>query len=179
LPVTSLDLKGSLVNGNTLLTWNTKSEINNKGFEVQKSADANTFANIGFVNGNGTTNAAHNYYFTDNTVTGSLNYYRLQQIDLNGHFSYSNIITITKANADTVSVRQNPFQSQLSFVLNGSNIAGNVSINVFDAAGKEVYSSAQPAQNVINISGANWPAGIYIASAIWNNKRYTFKVIKK
>jgi hypothetical protein len=179
LPVTLLNFSGSLINSNSLLIWKTASEINNKGFEVQKSPDGNLFTNIGFVNGNGTTTTAHNYSFTDYAVTKPLNYYRLQLIDLNGNITYSNIITITKDNSDNiVSVQQNPFASQLNFML-GGNLTGNVSINVFDITGRQVYKSVQPVQGMISIPGGDWPAGVYIATAIWNNKRYTFKVIKK
>jgi len=178
LPVSMLDLTGSLVKGNGLLNWKTSTEINNKGFEVQKSTDGRTFTNIGFVNGNGTTNVPHNYSFTDNFVLQPMNYYRLQQMDNDGHTAYSNTITIAKNNiSNTVLVQQNPFVSKLNLIIGGT-LSGNVEIRIFDIAGRQVYATNQPAQNIISINGANWPAGTYIATAIWNNKLYTFKVIK-
>ena len=47
------------------LTWSTATEVNNKGFEIEKSSDGQSFAGIGFVGGNGTSSLVSNYRFTD------------------------------------------------------------------------------------------------------------------
>ncbi|MFS8083447.1 MAG: hypothetical protein ACMG51_08350, partial [Ginsengibacter sp.] len=94
LPVTITNFDGVLQNGNALLTWSTATEINNKGFELQKSMDGQTFTDIGFMAGHGNSSQVHNYSYTDEKVLSGSNYYRLKQIDMDGRFTYSSIIKL-------------------------------------------------------------------------------------
>lgn len=68
------------------LIWQTASETNNYGFEVQKEITPGKFMTIGFVKGNGTTLAMTKYSFVDKTAVKGKNVYRLKQIDLNNSF---------------------------------------------------------------------------------------------
>jgi agmatine deiminase len=74
------------------LTWITASELNNKGFEIQRSSSASSareWETLAFVPGRGTTTEFSYYNYDDNTVTAGKYSYRLKQIDYNGTFSYS------------------------------------------------------------------------------------------
>ncbi|HAP35443.1 MAG TPA: hypothetical protein DCQ28_05680, partial [Bacteroidetes bacterium] len=78
---------------NVELKWNTATEVNNYGFEIEKKRMKDELGNmnwekIGFVEGNGTTNAPKNYSFTDKSAAGKISY-RLKQIDRDGKFEYS------------------------------------------------------------------------------------------
>ncbi|MFC2094695.1 hypothetical protein ACFLSH_03600, partial [Bacteroidota bacterium] len=73
------------------LNWTTATEVNNQGFEVQRSTN-NQFTTIGFVNGSGTTTEIHNYSFTDSDVRTGTYYYRLKQVDYNGEYAYSDVV---------------------------------------------------------------------------------------
>ena len=73
------------------LEWVTLSEMNNYGFEVQKSAhQLSNFQTVtnGFVPGHGTTLEPQHYSFTDSTAGSGVWWYRLKQIDLDGTTSY-------------------------------------------------------------------------------------------
>ncbi len=94
LPVTYLNFNGVLQNNEAILTWSTATEINNKGFFVERRSDAQTFTDIGFVQGNGTSVSVNNYTFSDAKLISGNNYYRLKQIDLDGNFSYSPVIKL-------------------------------------------------------------------------------------
>lgn len=96
LPVTLLFFKGeNRGNKYSHLTWETALEINNSGFVVERSLDAVKFNYIGWAEGNGNSTVLNSYYFDDfNIEPGKTYYYRLKQVDFDGNFEYSNIISI-------------------------------------------------------------------------------------
>ena len=98
LPVQLASFSASVVNTNLVrLDWMTASEINNYGFEVQKSSDnPNNYQTISnsFIAGHGTTLEPHSYRFEDAIASSGIRYYRLRQIDLDGSVHYSNGITV-------------------------------------------------------------------------------------
>ncbi len=98
LPVQMASFTASVVNANIVrLDWMTASEINNYGFEVQKSlSNENSYQTIpnSFIAGHGTTLEPHSYRFDDVIASSGLWYYRLKQIDLDGSVHYSNGITV-------------------------------------------------------------------------------------
>jgi hypothetical protein len=71
------------------LLWTTQSETQNKGWEVERSSDAKTWAKIGFVEGIG--NSAGTLHYDFELKEFGKYYYRLKQIDFDGHFQYSYI----------------------------------------------------------------------------------------
>jgi len=82
--------------GANVLNWVTASEINNDHINVERVLDNNgTFEAIGSVMGNGTTTQISTYSFTDDAIDRSgVYYYRLKQVDYDGGYEYSNIISI-------------------------------------------------------------------------------------
>lgn len=64
-PVEWLDFTGRLAGKNVALTWATAAELNNRGFEVERSANGVSFEKIGFVPGHGTLSAPQPYHFDD------------------------------------------------------------------------------------------------------------------
>ncbi len=81
------------------LKWNTATEINNYGFEIERSAvdrnkSAESWSDIGFVRGSGNSNSPKSYSYTDaNPLSGSAEY-RLKQIDNDGTVKYSSVLTV-------------------------------------------------------------------------------------
>ncbi len=90
-------LKGDL----TELRWQTATEDDNREFVVERSSDNRLYEGIGLVNGAGNSRQTLNYYFTDQNPLSGTSFYRLKQIDINGTFTYSNIVSITKQLAKT------------------------------------------------------------------------------
>lgn len=75
---------------NVTLNWQTASEINNAGFSIEHSTDGSSgWESIAFVNGAGTSGSNNNYSFTDLSPKEGVNYYRLNQQDLDGRHVYS------------------------------------------------------------------------------------------
>ncbi len=89
--------QGEFVN----LTWETATEVNNYGFEIERTVVGTThelslqWAKVGFVEGYGNSNSAKQYSYVDNSVRAGQSYsYRLKQIDFDGQFEYSNVVNV-------------------------------------------------------------------------------------
>jgi len=173
LPVTLTKFTGERKGTVNQLSWTTSTEINNAGFEIQKSANGINFSKVAYVaskavNGN---SSLTNYYSLDDAQPfAGTNYYRLKQIDRDGKIAYSATVTIngTKvANITINSIFPNP-------AINVVNIAmaapknGTVSLTVVDLAGKVVTAttkSIMQGDNNLQIDVATLPAGTYLLKA--------------
>lgn len=95
LPVIFINFSGNAQNNKNILYWTT-TEINNEGFEIDRSNDGINFNRIGFVNSKskGIGNEVINYDFIDENLSSGTNYYRLKQVYKDGQSSYSKIISI-------------------------------------------------------------------------------------
>jgi len=119
LPVELVSFSGeSKIEGN-VLKWVTASEVNNKGFEIERSSNGKLFQKIGFVKGNTDSWQALNYSFTDPTPH-SLTYYRLKQIDWDGTSTYSKIVVV-QGKEQIVAVYPNPSRGHLTIRAQNQN----------------------------------------------------------
>ncbi|NVO02604.1 MAG: T9SS type A sorting domain-containing protein [Bacteroidetes bacterium] len=127
LPVELLNFTIHRENSIVHLYWKTISERNNKGFEIEKSIDLNSWEKIGFVVGAGNSNAELNYKFDDELSKSILSknknvYYRLKQIDYDGAFVYSEIKTVyieNQINSEfEIEIYPNPATNYVNIVCN-------------------------------------------------------------
>jgi hypothetical protein len=94
LPVEFLGLSAIANNNCIQLDWSTASELNNSGFEVFRSIDGISFEKIAFIDGQGNSTNIQTYDYLDcNIQRGFRYYYQLKQLDFNGEFSYSDIVS--------------------------------------------------------------------------------------
>jgi len=97
LPVSLVNFSGYKDGSRNQLQWSTATEMNNRGFELQRSADGISFTTIGFMNSqsaDGNSSSLLHYQFTDNTADGNRYYYRLRQVDLDDRSKLSSVIVI-------------------------------------------------------------------------------------
>jgi hypothetical protein len=113
LPVTWYYFNGYHENGSNILEWHTASEINNVGFEVERSWDGKAFDKVGWVEGHGTTNEKNEYVFIDKSLKTGWMYYRLKQIDYDGKFEYSRLIPVFVDVVDDIQIYPNPMSDYL------------------------------------------------------------------
>ncbi|MGX5858332.1 leucine-rich repeat domain-containing protein [Dyadobacter jiangsuensis] len=137
LPVTLVSFNGKSENNQTKLTWKTTSETNNKGFEIERSADARNFEKIGFVDGSGDTKENQFYHFTDVNPLAT-GYYRLKQLDYDGKFEYSKVVVV-RAGEGIVKMYPNPAQTELTI----EGAVENEVVSVFTPAGRPVVIAAK------------------------------------
>ncbi len=141
LPV-ELSSFSSVIKGESIiLKWETQTEINNYGFEVQRSNEKDEWSVLGFVKGNGSSNSPKSYSYWDEGIklTGKY-YYRLRQIDNDGTNTYSEILEVNIKLPNELELKQNypnPFNpaTTISFSLPQT---GEVILKVYSALGEEV-----------------------------------------
>ncbi len=174
LPVTISQFKGEKNGSVNDLSWTTASEINNAGFELQRSADGINFSLLSFVGSkaaNGTSNASISYSLTDTRPFTSTSYYRLKQIDKDGKSTLSNIVLIkgTKpTKLELASVYPNPVTDKLNVVV-ASPKADRVTFVVMDLAGKVIMSqlvSINNGDNNVQLNVSALGKGTYTIKAI-------------
>lgn len=169
LPVKLISFEGSIVNNQTILNWQTASEQNNKGFEVETSVDGQIFKGIGFVKGNNNSSRAIKYSFGVNQPQSA--FYRLKQIDNDGTFEYSNTIFVESTNdLEDVTVSPNPFVDRIEVV--GSTPI--TSIEIVDLMGKTKVTATG---NVVETSGLS--AGVYLIRIKSGNSTTVKRIVKQ
>lgn len=99
VPVEFVSFTTEVINNNIMLRWITATEINNMGFEIERSQNSkvkiqNDWKTIGFLEGNGTTTGSKFYSFIDEDIKTGTYLYRLRQIDFDGSFEYSNVVEV-------------------------------------------------------------------------------------
>ncbi|MFZ1517970.1 MAG: YCF48-related protein [Ignavibacteriaceae bacterium] len=135
----------NFVSANTVkLTWQTASETNNAGFQVERKkiedSQNDLWENIRFIEGYGTTSELQSYtYIDDNLIPGKYRY-RLKQIDFNGIFEYSNEIEAEIISPKSFALEQNypnPFNptTSIQYAIASSQY---VQLKVYDILGNEV-----------------------------------------
>lgn len=177
LPVTLLDITATPVNGSVLLSWRTATEINNKGFGVQRSTDGSVFTTLGFVdtkvlNGTG---SGTDYTYTDNTVTGGAYYYRLLQTDLDGKTSTSKAVQVyLSGNGDELKLYPNPVNDVAT--VSGLEVGKSVVIISMDGRVVKTFIATASLQQVYM---KGFASGVYILKTTVNNNSVNIKFVVK
>jgi len=122
LPVELISFNANARDNQTLLEWQTASEENNRGFEIQKSKDGIAWDILEFVEGKGITSVLNTYTATDKSPSQGSNYYRLKQLDFDGKFEYSKTVIADFNRLDEVAIFPNPTKNQLTLI-NGAGEA--------------------------------------------------------
>ena len=94
LPIKLLRFTAVLQNKQVNLSWQTATEQDNALFLLEHSTDGIQFTQIGSVPGAGNSQTILSYQFWDTKPTPGINYYRLKQVDYNGQYTYSPVITV-------------------------------------------------------------------------------------
>jgi Concanavalin A-like lectin/glucanases superfamily/Secretion system C-terminal sorting domain/Fibronectin type III domain len=171
-PVELVSFSGNFISNKVELNWQTATEVNNYGFEIQrlvKSVDNNSNRRkIGFVFGNGNSNSPKNYSFIDNNIEkGKIIDYRLKQIDNDGKYEYSKTIEITTGIPNKFALSQNypnPF-NPVTIIKYSIPKESDVTIKIYDVLGNEIQTliSGKQASGVytINFDGSKLASGLY------------------
>lgn len=144
LPVELVSFTGTATISGNELTWITASEFDNHYFSLEKSADAAQFSEVAQIDGSGNTTIEHHYHYTDAQPFHGDNYYRLRQVNLDGSFSYSNVVLVENNFVTPVveSITPNPSNGLLNLGITSSK-GGTVELEVVDMFGVEAYKTRQ------------------------------------
>ena len=185
LPVELAFFTGKLIGTRVELRWRTETELNNYGFYIERTTENSDWLVLGFVEGHGNSNSPKYYNFDDTDIRQSSNYYyRLKQIDNDGTFEYSDIVTVTVGIPVLFALSQNypnPFnpETRIDYTIPKQQ---NVSLRVYNMLGEMVQELLNeikpPGSYSVTFDASNLPSGIYIyriqTESFAVNKKMTF-----
>lgn len=183
LPVQFKSFTATKNNDVVNLKWATATESNNKGFEVQRSVNGAKYQTVGFVRGNGNSNAVKTYSFADvHGTTGNI-CYRLKQIDFNGESEFSKVACVNVELEKTTSVftTPNPFNGSLHIKYN-SLTEGTTNVQIIDMLGKSHQNTnlfVNKGENTLTLDTEALPVGIYFIRVTNGSEVTTQRIVKK
>ncbi len=171
LPVELISFTANVNDNNVILNWQTATEVNNYGFEIQRSTEKTTWSKIGFVEGNGTSNSPKEYSFTDRVSQSGKYSYRLKQIDIDGSYKYSNVVEVNVGSPEKFELGQNypnPFNPATTIEYSIPNVGEpvqNVQLIIYDVLGREVATLVNGKQEVghykVKFDASKLNSGVY------------------
>lgn len=184
LPVELVSFMATAEQNEVWLKWITVSELNNRGFEIERKSGNNTsWENIGFVEGRGTVQGMTGYTFTDRPAAPGSYQYRLKQVDFSGQFDYSPIAEVLIGGIPAeYALGQNfpnPFNpnTKISYYLPEK---GLVNLSVFNMLGQkvtEIISGLQEAgEHSVDFNASGLNSGVYIYTLQVNGRSFTNKM---
>ena len=167
-PVELVYFAGNLNGSNVELHWRTETEVNNYGFDIERIKDNLDRLTIGFVEGHGNSNSPNYYSFSDNDINQSGSYqYRLKQIDNDGTYEYSNVITVEVGVPGNFYLSQNypnPFNPVTNIRFTISELRFTI-LKVYDVLGNEVATivneEKSPGMYEVEFNAENLSNGFY------------------
>jgi hypothetical protein len=190
IPVELTSFTATATNSAATLHWNTATEVNNYGFDVERRVVSNSESSIanwnkvGFVAGNGASNSPHNYSFTDANLVFGRYAYRLKQVDNDGNFKFSQSLELEVGLVPKMlTLAQNfpnPFNptTTIEFTVPED---GRVSLKIFDMLGREVASvfegdvKAGYIQKAV-LDASRLSSGVYFSRLLYDGKSLLKKI---
>jgi hypothetical protein len=173
VPVELISFSSFVDKDDVSLSWVTASEINNRGFEIQrlndpKISEMKDWVPVGFVEGNGTSTEQHSYSYADKNLSAGKYLYRIKQIDFDGSFEYYSLSPdIIIGAPEKFKLEQNypnPFNPATVIKYNLPYDA-NVNLKVYDVLGNEVATlvneNKEAGDYTITFNAINLSSGIY------------------
>jgi len=175
LPVSIIDFTVTKEGSISLAAWATANEENNSHFNLQRSLAGNDFATLGKVNSkavNGTSTVELGYTFTDESPQIGHNYYRLEQVDLDGQKSYSEVVDLVwGADGSIVAIYPNPATDKLNVDISIDKVA-QIEVRLLDMSGRVIKSVVQQSakgMNNVSINLSDIATGVYGVQILENN----------
>jgi len=184
LPISLFNFSGTENNRKVQLYWQTEHEGNSSYFEIQRSADGNSFETFATVSAQGNIN--NNYQSTDDLFFYVFKtvYYRIKMVNINGSFKYSPSVMLQLAakGNNTIKAWPLPFSSNLNIAFEGEE-KETVKITIRSINGSTVMnltSTVTKGPNTIALYQAqSMPSGTYLLTVSSLTGAKTIKVIKQ
>ncbi len=167
-----------------LLNWHTASELNNEGFEIQRSLDGENWDKLAFVSGHGTTLEEQSYSYTDERPLSGINYYRLRQMDFDGREEYSKVVSVEVGFASkALTFFPNPAPEGITSLYFPEAPEVEGLLEVFDWLGNKVYRQTilleGGSEVLLPLDLHNFPSGMYVATLEIGGKVFSEKLMLK
>jgi hypothetical protein len=167
LPVIWLDFYGSPAGDANNLTWKVSDEINVKQYEIERSVDGSVFYAIGIAPFKASTSQINTYKFSDPSWLNRKTFYRIKQLDLDGRYEYSKVISIDRGvTVFKIQAYPNPNQGKVFFRMETPKPGGTFTVKLFNTGGRNVWQRQGRAETDIILLQEDLvgvPKGIYYA----------------
>ncbi|MBK9794113.1 MAG: T9SS type A sorting domain-containing protein [Sphingobacteriales bacterium] len=176
LPIELLYFKTTCENNGELIYWATASELNNDYFDIEVSTDSRNWEKIATINGSGNSNNVKEYSWKNNKPISGIKYYRIKQVDFNGKYTYSYIISSTCHFEDDSNFLVYVNQNNEEVIIYGNNGAEE-DYTLFDNLGRVIIKGFIH-DKISNINIQQLQKGVYILK-LGNESIKTFKIVKQ
>ena len=172
---------------NTMLGWSTSSEINTSHFVIERSSDGSQWTPLAEVSAAGNSVEKINYSYMDRNLPLSREksqvfYYRLQMVDLDGKWSYSDVRGVNFKRvqlASLVEIYPNPATEILNVDISGMDLnAGQIILNIYDNAGRQMASKVLTGSGIEPVVVSQFPKGTYHVTLIQESQLFRKTFIK-
>jgi len=170
LPVKLLDFSASDENGTVNIYWSTATEINSSRFDIERSEDKQNWETISTVKASGKSAKINRYTYTDYNISESTKYYRLAQVDIDGHTEYSKIVTLNPI----VNYKQQTFWFDITSKTINFNSNQTKTVSIYNMSGATLQT-IKTEKSQIDLSFL--PNAIYILSITENGINKIQKII--
>jgi len=168
VPVELTSFTASVSGTDVILSWMTATELNNSGFQIERRTGEESWNNLGFVEGHGTTTETQSYSFLDKNLASGIYNYRIKQVDFDGSYKYYELnqeIEIEAPNAYSLSQNYpNPFNPSTKIEFTISEIRFTT-LKIYDVLGNEVLILVNEEKLTgtyeVEFDGSNLPSGVY------------------
>ncbi len=161
LPIELVEFKAQARSKSIAINWATASELDNQLFVVERSDDGSMFEAIGEVEGSGNSTERKEYQFSDKSPASGLNYYRLKQVDFNGNYEYSPIVTVRFNDEEEITIFPTIVEDNLQIVLPNSVTEYQTLINIYDSLGGLVAQHIGVTEPNLSIPMSTFAPGSY------------------
>ncbi|MGN6419426.1 MAG: T9SS type A sorting domain-containing protein [Pseudobacter sp.] len=178
LPVTWLYVRGERKLQQALINWATAQESETDKFIVEYSRNGQQYSSVGEVAAAGNSSTTTKYAFTYPQLQPGVNYFRLKQLDKNGHYTYSSIMVIPYVDnhSDPV-LMPNPVVNTATLLIPPAIEAEQ--LTVFDASGKAVWQQQVSNRNQSQLLQLDkLPKGVYVLNVRAKSQHYNIRFVK-
>ncbi len=173
LPLHLVSFTGKTDGSNDILNWVTANEVNTASFTIEKSADGRLFTIAGKVQSAAAKALTTSYNYTYPSVNNPSGFYRLQMVDKDGKFTYSNIIQLKRDIKHNITAAYNT-ANKLVTITNSSNAACNWQLISMNGA---LVKQGNSTDALITINTSGFAAGTYIISCKALNETVSTRMI--
>ena len=183
LPLCILEFKGWITDDDAILSWKTDQESNTDKFIVERSINGMQYSPVGSVT-SANTPGVHNYAFTDDNINSlgtDIVYYRLKQIDIDGHYTYSKIVTLPLRSKGRLMLYPNPATTQVNLTLSVKR-KEKLHYHVYDNAGRMILQQSTDVLAGVNslpLDIGKLSSGVYYLSLFSNSLYERLQFVKR
>jgi hypothetical protein len=148
------------------LDWTTQMESNTSHFTIERSADGVHWNEIGVVEAKGISINVSDYSFTDANPYAGVNYYRVQMVNLDGSFGYTDVKVIRTNIVNTVSFFPNPARDFVNATL--ANSENETTLRLYNQSGQLLQEKKVSNSNgtIVTFSLQQYTPGVYVLNVM-------------